>query len=398
MDNIIEMDDLIKRQNAMDAYQQRLNEMQKMDMRKKKEELDQAKLGKVDADIFKTKVSTQKTIYDAQRALQQIQMQQQQMQQPQPAQQQQMQPVPEQQQPMQVQAAARKGYAGTSDGKLSTNGGALSLQIDADKLFGKADKLPAFKRISGIADYYTEKNKGATRPQKLIKDAGIGSYIKDALKLENRLGWTAVPGAVGALAGAGLGAAYSDGDPKYMGSDIATGAIIGGGLGGLLGHNYGATKLRSMMGGPLDNPKDAFSLSKMNDKYVKSVLDKAKAVPDPPSPTFNSMNEYLAEQTNLSKKIDQLLHLSNKGKGGVKIPNLSPTDQYALAMKEIEAFNVRAKSAGMPLLAPDLPHRIAVGANAGPYVTTSSGAYMPQSVYQQLGASARAAVGNPTIP
>jgi len=276
------MDDLTKRQQAMDAYQQRLNEMQKMDFRKAKEELDQAKVEKMHADVFKTKVSTQKTIIDAQSALQQIQMQQQQPAQP--------------QQPMQVQAAMRRGYAGVTEGKLSEQafkdnekklsakkgkeqfapmGGSLSLQLDADKLSGKAGNLPAWTRLEGSNDYYAKKSKGTPLPQKLLKDAApIGKSVMDALKMENSAGWALMPGLGGAALGGVLGSAYSGFDPKYALGDAAKGAVIGGGIGALFGHNYGKNKLKDMLGGTLDASKgqNPYSLKAIKNTDVNAVL------------------------------------------------------------------------------------------------------------------------------
>jgi len=272
---VVNMDDLVKRQTAMDAYQQRLNEMQKMDFRKAKEELDQAKVEKMHADVFKTKVSTQKTIIDAQSALQQIQMQ--------------------------VQAAARQGYAGVKADKLSNTeialkdneekmalkkgkekftpaGGSLSLQIDADKLQGKADGFPAFKRIRGINDWFAEKASKIPPPQKLLKDAApISKSIMNALKMENAAGWALMPGLAGAAIGGGLGAAYSGFDPNYALGDAAKGALIGGGVGALFGHNYGKNKLKDMLGGTLEPGQNPYSLKAIRNTDVNAVMKAREA-------------------------------------------------------------------------------------------------------------------------
>lgn len=373
--SIVSMDDLVRRQQAMDAYQQRINEMQKMDFRKAKEELDQAKVEKMQADVFKTKVSTQKTILDAQNALQQIQMRQQ-PQQPQ-------QPQPQQ---MQVQAAARTGYAGFSDGKIGVSGvTSMGFQMDGDKLQGRTGNLPWAQPMKN-SDYYA--NKDQPKLKKLSeKQAGIASTLKNALKMENSLGWALMPGLGGAALGAGGGALYSGFDPAYMKRDMLTGAMIGGGLGAVFGHNYGKNKLRDLLDGTLEPGMKAFSLKdirKMTPDKVEGIMkarketaaadDIAKAIKmdeakanaaaqriaaeaaakaAPPAAVvgaeikpFASMSDYLAEYTSVIERAKSAagMAISTRKARGV----VDKKEVWNLISRELDDFNIRAQASGMP--------------------------------------------------
>jgi hypothetical protein len=372
--SIVSMDDLVRRQQAMDAYQQRINEMQKMDFRKAKEELDQAKVEKMQADVFKTKVSTQKTILDAQNALQQIQMRQQPQQPQQP-----------QSQQMQVQAAARIGYAGFSDGKIGVSGvTSMGFQMDGDKLQGRTGNLPWAQPMKN-SDYYA--NKDQPKLKKLSeKQAGIASTLKNALKMENSLGWALMPGLGGAALGAGGGALYSGFDPAYMKRDMLTGAMIGGGLGAVFGHNYGKNKLRDLLDGTLDPGMKAFSLKdirKMTPDKVEGIMkarketaaaddiaraikmDEAKAnaaaqrmaaeaaaKAAPPAAVvgaeikpFASMSDYNNEYKSVIARLRKAGMSTVPGKG--RAP-LNRADVEKVIRRELSLFNERAQVAGMP--------------------------------------------------
>jgi hypothetical protein len=382
--SIVSMDDLVRRQQAMDAYQQRINEMQKMDFRKAKEELDQAKVEKMHADVFKTKVSTQKTIIDAQSALQQIQMKQQMAQQPQP------------QQQMQVQAS-RQGYAGFSDGKLGVSGvTSMGFQMDGDKLKGRTGNLPQYQPMKN-SDYYTRKNAVAEKPKKLMseeKRAGVLDTIKNAIKMENSLGWALMPGMAGGALGAAGGALYSGFDPEYMKRDMLTGAIIGGGIGSVFGHNYGKNKLRDMLGGTLDPGMKAFSrkeIKAMTPDRVEGILKARKdaaaaddiamalkkeeamaaakaqreaataaareaeiaAKKAPPMSVvgadlkpFSSSADYLAEYNAVmerAKKAAKMAISTRQARGVV-----DKKEVWSMIARELDDFNIRAQASGMP--------------------------------------------------
>jgi hypothetical protein len=361
------MDDLVRRQQAMDAYQQRINEMQKMDFRKAKEELDQAKVEKMQADVFKTKVSTQKTILDAQNALQQIQMRQQPQQPQQP-----------QSQQMQVQAAARIGYAGFSDGKIGVSGvTSMGFQMDGDKLQGRTGNLPWAQPMKN-SDYYASKDQ--PKLKKLSeKQAGIASTLKNALKMENSLGWALMPGLGGAALGAGGGALYSGFDPAYMKRDMLTGAMIGGGLGAVFGHNYGKNKLRDLLDGTLEPGMKAFSLKdirKMTPDKVDGIMkarketaaadDIAKAIkmdeakanaaaqrmaaeaaakaaqPTTAGNPFASVDEFNRESKKVMSRVEALL----AGRSA-DIPAIRRGDAWRKAMLELEELESRMIASGL---------------------------------------------------
>lgn len=239
-DYLIDPKILQQRQQALDAYQARLNEMQKIDMRQKKEELDQAKIEKMDADIFKTKIQAQKTYIDAQNALAQIQ---------------------------QKQAAPYIGKMPSPDGER------LVAKTPITTVPINLTARPT-KPISSINRYYTEKEKA--RQQLTQKTAAAGNWLTNALKMENRLGWALIPGLAGAGIGGLGGAIYNWGDTDYLLGDIGKGALLGSIIGAASGYGYGATKLKSMMGGKLRNPNDAFSLSKI--KEMKDPIKLQQAI------------------------------------------------------------------------------------------------------------------------
>jgi hypothetical protein len=197
--------------------------------------------------------------------------------------------------------------------------------------------------------------------------------------MENSLGWALMPGLGGAALGAGGGALYSGFDPAYMKRDMLTGAMIGGGLGAVFGHNYGKNKLRDLLDGTLEPGMKAFSLKdirKMTPDKVDGIMkarketaaadDIAKAIkmdeakanaaaqrmaaeaaakaaqPTTAGNPFASVDEFNRESKKVMSRVEALL----AGRSA-DIPAIRRGDAWRKAMLELEELESRMIASGL---------------------------------------------------